>query len=77
LGVRIIWQVSNQLSLLFVLTKAERFLNLWFLKQILISCTIKNRITPQDWKDMARAILEPDANLQWFKWWRDKLWNIA
>ena len=34
-------------------------------KQILTSWAIKNRIIPQDWKDMAIAILKP-ANVQWF-----------
>ena len=46
-------------------------------KQILTSWTIKNRLIPQDWKDMARAILEPAANLQWFTCWRDKLRELA
>ena len=30
-----------------------------FVKQILTSWAIKNRIIPQDWKDIAKAILEP------------------
>jgi hypothetical protein len=48
-----------------------------FVKQILTSWAIKNRIIPQDWKDMARAILEPAANLQWFTCWRDKVRELA
>ena len=48
-----------------------------FVKQILTSWAIKNRIIPQDWKDMARAILEPAANLQWVAWWRDWEREIA
>jgi hypothetical protein len=36
-----------------------------FVKQILTSWAIKNRIIPQDWKDMARGILKP-ANVHWF-----------
>jgi hypothetical protein len=43
----------------------------------LTSWAIKNRIIPQDWKDMARAILEPASNLQWFPWWRNKEREIA
>ena len=39
-----------------------------FIKQILTSWPIKNRKTPQDWKDMARSILEYAANLQWLAW---------
>ena len=46
-------------------------------KQILTSWTIKNRLIPQDWKDMARSILEPAANLQCFEWWRDEVREIA
>ena len=46
-------------------------------KQILTSWAIKNRIIPQDWKDMARAVLEPAANLQWFAWWRGEVNEIA
>jgi hypothetical protein len=42
-----------------------------FVKQILTSWAIKNTIIPQDWKDMARAILKPAAYLQWFTRWRD------
>jgi len=38
---------------------------------------IKNRIIPHDWKDMARAILEPAANSQWNSWWREEVREIA
>ena len=44
-----------------------------FVKQILTSLVIKNRIIPQDWKDMAKAILEPMSHLQWFSWWREEV----
>ena len=39
-----------------------------FVKQILTSWAIKNRIIPQDWKFMAKAILEPESHFQWFSW---------
>jgi hypothetical protein len=39
-----------------------------FVKQILTSGAIKNRIIPQDWMDMAKEILGPATNLQWFVW---------
>lgn len=48
-----------------------------FVKQILISWAIKNRVIPQDWKDMVRAILEPAENLQWISWWREEVREIA
>ena len=48
-----------------------------FIKQILTSWPIKNRKTPQDWKDMARSILEHAANLQWLAWQRDEAREIA
>ena len=48
-----------------------------FVKQIPTSWAIKNRIIPQDWKDMTRAILEPTANLQWLACWRDEARKIA
>ena len=41
-------------------------------KQILTSWAIKNRIIPQDWEDMARAIQEPATHFQWFSWWREE-----
>ena len=41
-------------------------------KQILTSWTIKNRLIPQDWEDMARAILQPATHFQWFSWWREE-----
>ena len=37
-------------------------MHLPFVKQILTSWAIKNRIIPQDWKDMAK--LEPASHLQ-------------
>lgn len=48
-----------------------------FVKQILISWAIKNRIIPQDWNDMTREILEPAANLQWISWWRVEVRETA
>jgi hypothetical protein len=39
-----------------------------FIKQILTYWATKNRIIPQDWKDTAKAILEPTSYLQWFLW---------
>jgi hypothetical protein len=46
-------------------------------KQILTSWTIKNRLIPQDWKDMARTILQPATHFQWFSWWREEVMKIA
>ena len=46
-------------------------------KQILTSWTIKNRLIPQDWEDMARAILQPATHFQWFSWWREEARKIA
>ena len=48
-----------------------------FVKQIMTSWAIKNRIISHDWKDIAREILEPAANLQLFAWWRDEVREIA
>ena len=46
-------------------------------KQILTSWTIRNRLIPQDWEDMARAILQPATHFQWFSWWREEARKIA
>lgn len=48
-----------------------------FVKQILTSWAIKNRIILQDWKDMARTTLEPVSYLQWFLWQREEANEIA
>jgi sensor domain CHASE-containing protein len=48
-----------------------------FVKQILTSLTTKNTIILQDWKDMAKAILEPQKHLQWFLLWREEAKKIA
>ena len=52
-------------------------MHLPFVKQILTSWAIKNRIIPQDWSVRAKLILEPAANLQCFEWWRDEVREIA
>ena len=52
-------------------------MHLPFVKQILTSWAINNRLIHQDRKDMARGILEPAANLQWFAWWRGEVNEIA
>lgn len=48
-----------------------------FVKEILTSRAIKNRIIPQEWKDMAKTILEPVPHLQLFLWWREEAKEIT
>jgi hypothetical protein len=42
----------------------------------LISWAIKNRIIPQEWKDLTGAILEPGPKLQLLSWWREEAREI-
>lgn len=39
---------------------------------MLNSWTIWNRISPQDWKDLATAILESGPQLQRKTWWKEE-----
>nr|CDQ07277.1 Bm11540 [Brugia malayi] len=48
-----------------------------FVKQMLTSWSIKSRVIPKDWEDMAKAILEPGPYLQWLSWWREEAREIA
>jgi hypothetical protein len=48
-----------------------------FVKQILTSQVIKNRIIPQDCNTMTRSILEPGQQLQWLSWWREEAREIT
>ena len=60
------WQPLDVLDLRKFKESVTNFgMHLPFVKQILTSWAIKNRIILQDWKDMARDILEPATNLQW------------
>jgi hypothetical protein len=44
---------------------------------MLISWATKYRTILQDWKDMAKALLEPKSHLQCFSWWRKEAKEIA
>ena len=52
-------------------------MHLPFLQQILTIKAINNSISSQNWKDMAKAILEPASHLQCFSWWREEVKEIA
>ena len=72
------WQPMNVLDLKKIKKNVTNFkMHSPFVKQILTSWAIKNRIIPQDWKDTAKAILEPTSYLQWFLWWREEANEIA
>lgn len=38
---------------------------------------IKNRINPQEWKNVTKVILEPGTKLQSLSWWQEKAGEIA
>ena len=52
-------------------------MHLPFLQQILTFEAINNSISPQNWKDVAKAILELASHLQCFSWWREEVREIA
>ena len=43
-----------------------------FVKQMLNSWSICNRIIPKDWRDLAMTVLEPDPQLQWRTWLKEE-----
>ncbi|XP_052593228.1 torsin-1A-interacting protein 1 isoform X3 [Peromyscus californicus insignis] len=45
-----------------------------YVKQMLNSWSTYNRIVPQDWRELAQAVLEP--RLQWLTWFKDEAKNI-
>ena len=72
------WQPVDLLELRKSKESVTNFgMHLPSVKQILTSWTIKNRLIPQDWKDMARTILQPATHFQWFSWWREEVMKIA
>jgi hypothetical protein len=48
-----------------------------FVKQILTSWVVKNRIILQDWKGMARPLSKHDPYLEGVSWWRGEAKKIA
>ena len=67
------WQLVGLLDLRTFKESVINFgMHFPFVKQILTSWTIKNRLIPQDWEDMARTILQPATHFQWFSWWREE-----
>ncbi|XP_052568117.1 endogenous retrovirus group K member 10 Gag polyprotein-like [Peromyscus californicus insignis] len=47
-----------------------------YVKQMLNSWSAYNRIVPQDWWELAQAVLEPSQRLQWLTWFKDEAKNI-
>lgn len=43
-----------------------------FVKQMVASWSIRSRVIPKDWEDMAKVILEPGPCLQRLSWWREE-----
>lgn len=47
-----------------------------YVKQMLNSWSTYNRIVPQDWRDLAQAVLEPSQRLQFLTWFKEEAKNI-
>ena len=47
-----------------------------FVKQMLNSWSIYNRIIPKDWIELVKAVLEPGPQLQWSTWFREEVKTI-
>ena len=72
------WQLVGLLDLRTFKESVTNFgMHFPSVKQILTSWTIKNKLISQDWKDMARTILQPATHFQWFSWWREEVMKIA
>ena len=48
-----------------------------FVKQMLSTWAMQNRVIPQDWKGLVSAVLEAGQQLQWLSWWMHKATKIG
>ena len=48
-------------------------MHLPFVKQILNSWSVCNRIIPKHWIDLVKGVLEPGPQLQWSAWLREEV----
>ena len=47
-------------------------IHLPFVKQMLNSWLVCNRIIPKDWIELVKGVLEPGPQLQWSTWFREE-----
>ena len=45
-------------------------------KQMLNSWSVCNRISPKDWIELVKSVLEPGPQLQWSTWFREEAKTI-
>lgn len=43
-----------------------------YVRQMLNTCSSRNRIIPNDWNQLISAVLEYSHQLQWKNWWREE-----